>query len=81
MVAFNRVPASLAAKAEGEAGVPDAPDPARFSDDAERELAEAVAEVRGPLLTALDGGDMESCAQRRRRPARPPSTATSTPCW
>jgi glycyl-tRNA synthetase beta chain len=40
--------------------VPDAPDPARFVDDAERELSEAVAEVRGPLQTALDGGDVEA---------------------
>ena len=60
VVAFSR-PAALAAKAEAEpGGVAAAPDPALFSDEAEHALAAALTEVRGPLDTALAGGDIEA---------------------
>ena len=80
VVAFSR-PAALAAKAEAEpGGVAAAPDPALFADEAEHALAAALAEVRGPIDTALAGGDIEAalsppppCARR--------STATSRPSW
>ncbi len=60
MVAYTR-PAALAAKAAAEpGGVPAEPDPALFADEAEHALAAALAEVRGPLATALAGGDVEA---------------------
>ncbi len=60
VVAFSR-PAALAAKAEAEpGGVAAAPDPALFADEAEHALAAALTEVRGPIGTALAGGDIEA---------------------
>jgi glycyl-tRNA synthetase beta chain len=60
VVAYTR-PAALAARAAAEpGGVPAQPDPARFSDEAEHALAAALAEVRGPVTTALAGGDVEA---------------------
>ncbi len=63
VVAYTR-PASLAARAETEPGreadAAAAPDPTRFADEAEHALAAAVAEVREPLETALEGGDVEA---------------------
>ena len=60
VVAFSR-PAVLAAKAEAEpGGVAAAPDPALFADEAEHALAAALTEVRGPIGTALAGGDIEA---------------------
>jgi glycyl-tRNA synthetase beta chain len=60
VVAFSR-PAALAAKAKAEpGGVAAAPDPSLFSDEAEHALAAALTEVRGPLDTALAGGDIEA---------------------
>ena len=60
VVAYTR-PAALATRAAREpGGVPAEPDPALFSDEAEHALAAALAEVRGPLAAALDGGDVEA---------------------
>jgi len=60
VVAYTR-PAALAGRAAKESGeLPAAPDPARFSDEAEHALAAVVAEVREPLATALGGGDVEA---------------------
>jgi glycyl-tRNA synthetase beta chain len=60
VVAYTR-PAALAAKAAAEpGGVPAQPDPALFADESEHALAAALAEVRGPLFTALAGGDVEA---------------------
>jgi glycyl-tRNA synthetase beta chain len=60
VVAYTR-PASLAARAQDEpGGVADAPDPKLFTDETEKALAGAVAEVREPLATALAGGDIEA---------------------
>jgi glycyl-tRNA synthetase beta chain len=57
VVAFTRC-ASLAARAAGDAQR--VPDPALFADDAERDLAAAVAAARGPLEAALAEGDVEA---------------------
>ena len=60
VTAYTR-PAALAARAETEPGAaPVAPDPALFADEAEHALAGALAEVRGPVETALAGGDVEA---------------------
>ena len=60
VTAYTR-PAALAAKAEAEPGaVPAPPDPALFADEAEHALADALAEVREPVTTALAGGDVEA---------------------
>jgi glycyl-tRNA synthetase beta chain len=60
VTAYTR-PAALAAKAETEPGaVPAAPNHALFADEAEHALADALAEVRGPVETALAGGDVEA---------------------
>ena len=60
VVAYTR-PAALAGRAAKEPGdLSAAPDPVLFADEAERALAAAVAEVRGPLETALAGGDIEA---------------------
>ena len=57
VIAYNRC-AALAAKdpAAGDRVV----DPALFTDQAERELADALEAARGPLLASLDHLDLEA---------------------
>ena len=60
VTAYTR-PAALAAKAETDpSAAPAAPDRALFADEAEHALADALAEVRGPVEAALAGGDVEA---------------------
>jgi glycyl-tRNA synthetase beta chain len=58
-VAYDRC-ASLASKAAGAGGAPQAPDPALFCDEAERALAAALADVAPGVLDALGHLEIES---------------------